>query len=93
MQATVDVQAAGPDGRSDRFTVRVTEGDTATTHQVILSPEDHARLGRKGEAPEAFVERCFRFLLQREPKEAILRRFDVRAIGRYFPEFEAAIRR
>jgi hypothetical protein len=27
-------------------------------------------------------------LLEREPKESILRRFDVKAISRYFPEFE-----
>jgi hypothetical protein len=27
-------------------------------------------------------------LLEREPKESILRRFDVMAISRYFPEFE-----
>jgi hypothetical protein len=26
-------------------------------------------------------------LLDREPKESILRRFDVTAISRYFPEF------
>jgi hypothetical protein len=30
-------------------------------------------------------------LLEREPKEAILRRFDVSVIGRYFPEFEGVI--
>jgi hypothetical protein len=28
------------------------------------------------------------FLLDREPKESILRRFDVTEISRYFPEFE-----
>jgi len=31
---------------------------------------------------------AFRFLLDREPKESILGRFDVTAISRYFPEFE-----
>jgi hypothetical protein len=30
----------------------------------------------------------FQFLLEREPKESILRRFDVTVISRYFPEFE-----
>ena len=38
-----------------------------------------------------FVERCFAFLLEREPKESILRRFDVSVIARYFPEFERVI--
>ena len=31
-------------------------------------------------------------LLEREPKESILGRFDVSVIGRYFPDFESAIR-
>ncbi|MCK7475459.1 MAG: hypothetical protein MZV49_22785 [Rhodopseudomonas palustris] len=38
---------------------------------------------------ERCVEAAFRFLLAREPKEAILRDFDVAVISRYFPEFEA----
>jgi hypothetical protein len=39
------------------------------------------------------VRACFDFLLEREPKESILRSFDVTVIGRYFPEFETTIRR
>jgi hypothetical protein len=39
-------------------------------------------------APARCLEAAFRFLLDREPKESILRRFDVTAISRYFPEFE-----
>jgi Holliday junction resolvase-like predicted endonuclease len=38
--------------------------------------------------PERYREAAFWFLLDREPKESILRRFDVTAISRYFPEFE-----
>ena len=38
--------------------------------------------------PERFLDAAFRFLLDREPKESILRRFDAEIIGRYFPEFE-----
>ena len=34
-----------------------------------------------------------RFLLDREPKECILGRFDVTVISRYFPEFERELRR
>ena len=38
--------------------------------------------------------RCaFEFLLEREPKEFILSRFDLPVIGRYFPEFEREIKR
>jgi hypothetical protein len=38
-----------------------------------------------------FVEACFTFLLQHEPKEQILPSFDVSQISGYFPDFERAI--
>jgi hypothetical protein len=47
------------------------------------------RLGGSRAAPEELVRRSFEFLLAREPKESILRRFDLPVIGRYFPEYEA----
>jgi len=72
--------------------VRVAEGRGETRHEVTLAKRDHARLARPGETAEAFVERCFAFLLAREPKESILSRFDIAVISRYFPEFEGAIR-
>ena len=34
---------------------------------------------------------AFDFLLTREPRESILRRFDLPVIGRYFPEWEAEV--
>jgi hypothetical protein len=40
-------------------------------------------------------ERCLEaaFLLDREPKESILGRFDAAVISRYFPEFERELPR
>ena len=61
-------------------------------HEVTLSKADLARLGHSGESAEGFVQRCFAFLLERESKESILRRFDVAVIARYFPEFETEIK-
>ena len=50
----------------------------------IFSPS-----GKKLEdATERLIEAAFFFLLDREPKESILGRFDVTIIARYFPEFE-----
>jgi hypothetical protein len=73
--------------------VRVTEDGSETKHEVTVSVADLERLGRPGEKADAFVSRCFAFLLEREPKESILRRFDVSVIRTYFPEFEREIRR
>lgn len=73
--------------------MRVVEGETETTHEVTVSDEDLTRLAGGYETPEAFLRACFEFLLEREPKEQILPRFDVRVISRYFPEFEERIAR
>jgi hypothetical protein len=39
------------------------------------------------------IEAAFRFLLDREPKESILARFDVSVIQRYFADFERELPR
>ena len=44
-------------------------------------------------ASERCLEAAFQFLLDREPKESILGRFDVAVISRYFPEFERELPR
>ncbi|THD47734.1 MAG: hypothetical protein E7774_04105 [Bradyrhizobium sp.] len=74
------------------FAVEVAQGAGATRHRVTVSAGDCARLA--GDAtPERLVEAAFRFLLDREPKESILSRFDLSAIARYFPEFERELPR
>lgn len=72
-----------------RFDVRVTDDDgTATEHEVTLSRADHERFGGGFPSPATFIRACFDFLLEREPKESILRSFDISQIATYFPEFE-----
>jgi hypothetical protein len=56
-----------------------------------VSRADLERLAGPSQIPAEFLRRCFDFLLEREPKESILARFDVSDIGRYFPEFEREI--
>lgn len=79
--------------QGDTFFVRVDDGSTQSTHTVSVSDEDYDRLGSGYGSKEGFVEACFEFLLEREPKESILSTFDVSVIPRYFPEFEDEIRR
>jgi hypothetical protein len=68
------------------FIVTVDEGRSSTTHQVTLWPSDLARYA-PGATPEALIEASFEFLLAREPKESILRAFELPVIERYFPEY------
>jgi hypothetical protein len=73
-----------------RYRVEVHGDGSRTEHDVSLHGGDFERLAGE-RTPEAFVRDCFAFLLEREPKESILRSFDVSVIGRYFPEFEREI--
>jgi hypothetical protein len=73
------------------FEVVIREGKGETRHQVTMSRETCERLTSGKHTPERCLEAAFQFLLDREPKESILRRFDVTAISRYFPEFEREI--
>ena len=70
------------------FDVVVSEGKAETRHHVTMSREMCERLTAGKHTPERCLEAAFLFLLDREPKESILRRFDVTEISRYFPEFE-----
>jgi hypothetical protein len=70
------------------FEVVVREGNGETHYHVTMSEEMCERLTSGKHTPERCLEAAFQFLLDREPKESILRRFDIAAISRYFPEFE-----
>ena len=69
------------------FDVVVREDDEESRHRVTLAAAYFARLA-PGVAPDRCIEAAFRFLLDREPAQAILRSFDVEIISKYFPEFE-----
>ena len=75
-----------------RCQVDVAEGSSATSHSVTVASADLERLDPMAADPTDLVRRSFEFLLQREPKESILRTFELTVIGRYFPEWERQIR-
>ena len=76
------------------FEVTVSNGGgRPTRHRVTLQSADYEQLTGGTVPPEELVRESFAFLLEREPKEAILRQFDLTVIGRYFPEYEAEIKR
>jgi hypothetical protein len=78
---------------SSHFRVRVIDAGSETTHQVTLDPKDHARLAGEAVDPQELIRKSFQFLLEREPKESILSRFDLSVISRYFPEYEREIKK
>jgi hypothetical protein len=80
-----------PGGWSCR--VQIDDGRGRTEHEVAVAAADLARLDAGPSEPSDLVRRSFEFLLEREPKESILRSFDLPVIGRYFSDYEAQITR
>ncbi len=89
----IDVTCERRTGDGWSCSVRLSEaGREVTTHSVGVTDADLARLDPGATDPADLVERSFAFLLERESPQSILRTFDLPAIGRYFPEYEADIR-
>ena len=88
-QITVETEQKG-----DAWECRVTvaEGNSQTAHTVIVERTYRDKLVGTAIPVEQLVEKSFEFLLAREPKESILRSFHLPLIGRYFPEYESAMR-
>ena len=70
-----------------RFEVAIREGAVTTRHEVTMDRSEFAKLAADTHSAERCIEAVFRFLLDRESKEAILKHFDVAVVARYFPEF------
>lgn len=73
------------------FCVIVGEDHSETKHEVTMAESVYKRLSGGKVSPERCVQAAFEFLLDREPKESILSRFDVTVISKYFPGFEREI--
>lgn len=78
-----------PEGGND-YVVTIDETSGVTTHVVTVWPSDVQRYA-PDVAPEELLEAAFEFLLAREPAGAILPRFELPVIERYFPEFPRAM--
>jgi hypothetical protein len=70
------------------FHVKVTDSRGGTSHTVTMSESTFQDLTAGKVSPEECIEAAFRFLLDREPKESILSRFDITVISTYFPSFK-----
>jgi len=77
-----------------RCAVTIDDGRGTSAHDVTVATEDATNLAAAADQSdvERLVYETVAFLLEREPRESILRTFDLTVVGRYFPEFEAEIR-
>lgn len=86
--ANIDIVQQGP----DTFQVTVSVGRSQTVHDVTVDESAREKYG-SGVDPKRLVEESFHFLLEREPKEMILAKFELPAIEGYFPEYPVEIAR
>ncbi|MCP6720304.1 MAG: hypothetical protein KJI72_03250 [Patescibacteria group bacterium] len=73
------------------FDIEVVENDTKTAHTVEVGKSYYEKLTSGKITPEELVRKSFEFLLKREPKESILKEFNITKISYYFPEYEEEI--
>ncbi|HEY9287314.1 MAG TPA: hypothetical protein VIT43_04740 [Candidatus Dormibacteraeota bacterium] len=78
-----------PAGDGYECAVTVSQGRSSTQHRVRVTSADLSRWAR-GRSADQLVKDSFAFLLEREPKESILREFDLSVIKRYFPDYDGA---
>ena len=74
------------------FNVTVQEGASQTNHSVTVDDSYYRSLTGKKISKEELITISFKFLLEHEQKESILREFNLRVIQDYFPEYEKKIK-
>ena len=89
--AEIAVAEGTQEDQSVSFEVKVSDSRSETVHEVTVARAELDRLAEPGESGSQFIRRCFEFLLEREPKESIMRSFDISVIKKYFPDFEREI--
>ena len=73
-----------------KFQVIIKEVNGTTTHIITIN-NNFLDLLSKNHSHEEIVIAVFHFLLDREPKEKILKNFDISIILYYFPNFFSEI--
>ena len=73
------------------FLVQVGNENDVINYVVTLETVYWEKLTSGQIEPEKLIEKSFKFLLERESKESILKEFNLQLINKYFPEYEEEI--
>ena len=77
----------------EEFMVKVEEGGSSKEYVVTLEDSYYQDLTQGKITQEELIEKSFKFLLERESKESIFSKLNLKIIKGYFPEFEEEMRR
>lgn len=70
------------------FLVAIVDDEKTLDFAVSLDEDYYNEVTNEQISPDELITKAFRFLLKREGKNSILRKFNLREIHRYFPDFE-----
>lgn len=90
--ADIEITRISKDAQESTFRVHIAAHGTVSVHEVRLRTADFDALSGGTMSEEQLLRASFEFLLEREPKESILREFDIMTIARYFPEYPDAMK-
>jgi len=77
----------------EEFLVKVEEEGGSKDYVVTLENSYYQDLTQGNITQEELIEKSFKFLLERESKESIFSKLNLKIIKSYFPEFEEEMRR
>jgi len=77
----------------EEFKIKVEEKGSSKEYVVTLGDSYYQDLTQGKITKEELIEKSFNFLMEREPKESILSKFDLKIIKSYFHEFEDEIKK
>ncbi len=83
---TEPIVSCSPTESGWHCTVTLGSDPGATVHEVSVDREVLDDLA-PGATPEELVRVSFAFLLEREPRESIMRQFELPIIGRFFGDY------
>ena len=77
---------------NNSFKVSVTK-DSSTEHIVLLSDRFHQDVTNNKLTKTELITHSFEFLLKRESNKSILKKFNLKVISQYFPEYIEEIKK
>jgi hypothetical protein len=90
--ARIEVREVKSEKDLFEYEVEIRDNGTSSLHRVKVGREDYEKLTGGRIPPEVLVEKSFEFLLEREPKESILKSFNLSIISNYFREYPGMIK-
>lgn len=75
------------------FLIELGHGDELIEYRVDVDKDYWTRLTNRRIEPAELITITFKFLLDKKPKELILKRFNLADIPGYFPMYESEVKR